>query len=31
MHEDEKPETFTLQEDFNFGIIEGKVIFKESK
>lgn len=31
MHEDEKPETFTLQEDSNLGIIEGKVIFKESK
>lgn len=31
MYEDEKPETFTLQEDSNLGIIEGKVIFKESK
>lgn len=31
MHEDEKPEIFTLREDSNFGIIEGKVIFKESK
>ena len=31
MREDEKPETFTLQEDSNFGIMEGKVIFKESK
>lgn len=31
MREDEEPETFTLQEDSNFGIIEGKVIFEESK
>ena len=31
MREDEKPETFTFQEDSNFCIIEGKVIFKESK
>lgn len=31
MREDEKPEIFTLQEDSNLGIIEGKVIFKESK
>ena len=31
MREDEKPETFTYQEDSNFGIMEGKVIFKESK
>lgn len=31
MREDEKPEIFTLQEDSNFGIMEGKVIFKESK
>ena len=31
MREDEKPETFTFQEDSNLGIIEGKVIFKESK
>ena len=31
MREDEDPETFTLQEDSNLGIIEGKVIFKESK
>lgn len=31
MRKDEKPETFTFQEDSNFGIIEGKVIFKESK
>lgn len=31
MREDEKPETFTLQEDSNFGIMEGKVIFKENK
>ena len=31
MREDEKPEIFTFQEDSNLGIIEGKVIFKESK
>lgn len=31
MREDEDPEIFTLQEDSNLGIIEGKVIFKESK
>ena len=31
IRKDEEPETFTLQEDSNFGIIEGKVIFKESK
>lgn len=31
MREDEEPEIFTFQEDSNFGIIEGKVIFKESK
>lgn len=31
MYEDEKPETFTLQEDSNFSIMEGKVIFKENK
>lgn len=31
MREDEEPETFTLQENSNFGIIEEKVIFKESK
>jgi hypothetical protein len=31
MREDEEPEAFTLQEDSNFGIMEGKVIFKESK
>lgn len=31
MREGEEPETFTLQEDSNLGIIEGKVIFKESK
>lgn len=31
MREDEEPEIFTLQEDSNFGIIEGKVIFEESK
>lgn len=31
MRKDEEPETLTLQEDSNFGIIEGKVIFEESK
>lgn len=31
MREGEEPETFTFQEDSNLGIIEGKVIFKESK
>lgn len=31
MREDEKPEIFTFQEDSNLGIIERKVIFKESK
>lgn len=31
MRKGEEPETFTLQEDSNLGIIEGKVIFKESK
>lgn len=31
MREDEEPEAFTLQEDSNFGIMEGKVIFKENK
>lgn len=31
MREDEKPEIFTFQEDSNLGIIEGKVIFEESK
>lgn len=31
MREGEEPEIFILQEDSNLGIIEGKVIFKESK
>ena len=31
IREDEKPEIFTFQEDSNLGIIEGKVIFRESK
>jgi hypothetical protein len=31
MREGEVPETYTFQEDTTFGIMEGKVIFKESK
>lgn len=27
--EGEKPETVTMQEDSNFGVLEGKVIFQE--
>lgn len=31
MREGEVPETYTFQEDTTFGIMEGTVIFKESK
>lgn len=31
MREGEKPETYEFQEESNFGIMEGKVIVKESK
>lgn len=31
MREGEKPETLTFQEESSFGMIEGKVIFEESK
>lgn len=31
MREDEEPETWTLQEDSNYGVLEGTVTIKESK
>lgn len=31
MREDEEPEEWTMQEQSNYGIFEGEVIFKESK
>ena len=31
MNNNEIAETYTFQEDSNFGVLEGKVIFKESK
>lgn len=31
MRDGEEPETWTLQEKTDYGVIEGKVIFKESK
>lgn len=31
MREDEEPETWKFQEKSNYGVIEGTVIFKESK
>jgi hypothetical protein len=31
MREDESPETFKFQEKSSYGVIEGTVIFKESK
>lgn len=31
MREGEKAETFTLQESSSFGVMEGKVIFKETE
>lgn len=31
MREGETPETYTFQEDSNYGLLEGTVIFKESK
>lgn len=31
MRENESPETFTFQEKSGLGLVEGKVVFKESK
>ena len=31
MREDEKPETYTYQEDSTFGVLEGTVIIQESR
>ena len=31
MKQEDVAETYTFQEDSNFGVLEGKVVFKESK